>query len=167
MLSSEVLALTLEQLLALEGDDIKLPSLDSAVAWKLGTLALAKAELFPQAILVDVSLANGQVLFHSASKPGASLDNDYWVNRKKKTVFRFAVSSYAVGKKLAAREGATPELALYVDSKEYATHGGSVPIRIDGFDGVLGALTISGLKQEEDHLLALQVLQEAKAQLSK
>ncbi|KAF8003258.1 hypothetical protein HF325_002503 [Metschnikowia pulcherrima] len=58
------------------------------------------------------------------------------------------------------------ESALFVDSKEYATHGGSVPIKVSGCDAICGALTVSGLAQEEDHLFALQVLSDMKAQLT-
>ena len=45
-----------------------------------------------------------------------------------------------------------------ISSMEYASHGGSVPIKIDGFDNLIGALTVSGLPQGQDHLLATTAL---------
>lgn len=164
--------LDLNQLLALEGDNIKLPHFDSSVAWQIGNLAMQKSTKYANAILIDVSLANGQVLFHSPSKPGTVLDNDHWVNRKKKSVFRFGFSSFYMGRKLAEKQKKQTETlavedAFFVDNLEYATHGGSLPIRIAGFDGVLATLTISGLAQEEDHLLAIEILEEIKEKLSK
>lgn len=128
-------------------------------AWKLGTLARETAtERFKgKSIVIDISLISGQVLFHTVIGTGATTDNDEWVNRKKKTVFRFGKSSWYMGQKLK-QKGKSLEEAFYLSEVEYACHGGCVPIRIDSFDGVVGALTISGLAQHEDHALAVDLL---------
>lgn len=161
---------SLEQLDKLEGEEIKLPRFDTEVAWEIGALARELAQSLAKPVVIDVTLANGQVVFHSPSKVGTGLDNEFWINRKKKTVLRFGKLSFYMGRKLASKEKAAgKELSLestfFVDSLEYATHGGSVPIRASNFDGVYGALTVSGLAQEEDHLFALKVLQEIKSRL--
>lgn len=165
----EIYDYSLEKLDALEGDAIVLPRFDSEIAWKIGTHARQLGQQLPKPILIDITFANGQVAFHAASRNGTILDNDHWVHRKQKTVFRFGKSSFYIGRKLAAKVKAdattTLETAFFIDPLEYATHGGSVPIRMAGFDGVVAALTISGLAQEEDHLLALRVLQEVIKQL--
>lgn len=162
--------LTLEELDILEGEEITLPYFNTSVAWEIGLLARQLAQEFSKPIVIDITLSNGQVVFHSPSKPGSGLDNDFWINRKKKTVLRFAKSTFYIGRKLALKEKSagkplTVESTLFVDSLEYATHGGSVPIKASNFDGIYGAFTVSGLAQEEDHLFALKVLKEIKAKL--
>lgn len=144
-----------------------LPRFDTEIAFDIGNAARAAARnKYTQPVLIDITLANGQVVYHSPSRVGTVLDNDVWVQRKKKTTLRFGRSSFYMGRKLAAKgPGATPETAMFVDSKEYATHGGSVPIRVEGFDGLVGALTVSGLAQDEDHLFALEVLENARSKI--
>lgn len=161
---------TLEQLDLLEGDDIVLPYFNSDIAWEIGTLAREWAQEISKPIMIDVTLANDQIVFHSPSKQGTMYDNDAWVVRKKKTALRFGKSSFYVGRKLVGKEKAAghalgTEKAYFIDSLEYATHGGSVPIRASNYDGLYGALTISGLAQEEDHLFAIKVLKEIKKRL--
>jgi uncharacterized protein (UPF0303 family) len=43
--------------------------------------------------------------------------------------------------------------------RDYATHGGSFPIRVTGVGGV-GAVTVSGIPQREDHALVVACLAE-------
>lgn len=128
-------------------------------AWHLGILAREEAtkRFEGRSIVIDISLISGQVLFHTAIGANTTTDNDEWVNRKKNTVFRFGKSSYYIGQKLDQKQKTLAE-AFYIDEKEYARHGGCVPIRLDSFDGVIGALTISGLTQQEDHELAISAL---------
>lgn len=153
---------TLEELA--QKENIVLKKFSTSLAWELGTLARKLAQEFNKPILIDITLATGQIAFHSASSDGTTVDNDIWVERKKKSVLRFGYSSYYLGQKLAAKQkansAATAETALFIDPLQYATHGGSVPIRIAGLDAIVGALTISGLAQEEDHSFALRVLTE-------
>ena len=40
---------------------------------------------------------------------------------------------------------------------EYAIHGGGVPVK--GVEGVVGVIVVSGLKQEEDHMVVIEALQ--------
>ena len=44
---------------------------------------------------------------------------------------------------------------------EYAIHGGGVPVRVKGVEGVVGVIVVSGLKQEEDHQIVVEALQKA------
>lgn len=158
----------LHQLEALESEKITLDVFNSDVAWAIGSAArkIALEKYSNQSLVIDITLSSGQVLFHTATNDGAEVDNDQWVNRKKKTVLRFGKSSFYVGQKLRIKNKSVEE-ALFVSPIDYATHGGSVPIRITSFDGVIGALTISGLAQEDDHLLALEVLKSFKESVGK
>jgi len=71
-------------------------------------------------------------------------------------VARFCHSSYYLGRKLRA-DGDTVSGRYYVDEKEFSFHGGCFPIILKG-TGVIGSVTVSGLKQEEDHDLVVQAL---------
>lgn len=123
-------------------------------AFELGSFVRKAAKnLYPEkSVAIDVSASNGHCLFRSVTYRGSSLDNDFWIQRKRKTALRFSRSSFYMGNKMA---GKTPEEKFFVDSKEYAFHGGAIPIFLDSVDYPVACLTVSGLKQEEDHLLAL------------
>jgi uncharacterized protein (UPF0303 family) len=41
----------------------------------------------------------------------------------------------------------------------YAIHGGGVPIRVKGVEGVVAVVVVSGLSQEEDHSIVVEGLQ--------
>ncbi len=41
---------------------------------------------------------------------------------------------------------------------EYAIHGGAFPVRVKGVDGVVGVIVVSGLKQEDDHQVIVEVV---------
>lgn len=135
---------------------------DHKVAFGLGCQTRSWAmELFPQKpVVIDISLPGGQCLFHATTASGTVLDNDIWIQRKKNTVFRFGHSSFYMGRKLSLKGDKTVEEAMYVSSKEYAVHGGAVPIKLESSDTTVACLTVSGLKQEVDHLLAVTAIVE-------
>jgi uncharacterized protein (UPF0303 family) len=70
----------------------------------------------------------------------------------------FHRSSYAIGLALT-RDQTTLEAKLGVDARDYAAHGGSFPLQIQGV-GCVGAITVSGLTQCEDYTLVVTVLAE-------
>ena len=71
---------------------------------------------------------------------------------------RFHKSSMRVGEnyRLKGRE-ICAELGL--DPIDYASHGGSFPVRVAG-TGVVAAITVSGLASEDDHGLIIRVLED-------
>ncbi|HCA86809.1 MAG TPA: heme-degrading domain-containing protein [Streptomyces sp.] len=124
-------------------------------AWRLGCLLadLARERLAP--VTIDIHRGRQQ-LFHCAL-PGTSADNDAWIDRKRRIVERFAESSYLVGARFRAK-GTTFEASSPLDPDEYAAHGGSFPLTIEGA-GVIGSVTVSGLPQAEDHALVVEGLE--------
>ncbi len=129
---------------------------DAGTAWELGSRLKATAEAKGAALVIDVSLC-GRQLFHYAM-PGTTPDNADWARRKRNTVLRFHRSSYAVGLSFQ-RQGTTLEAKTGAPSSDYATHGGGFPILLP--DGTcIGAITVSGLPQREDHELIVAVLAE-------
>lgn len=131
-------------------------------AFELGSLArIAVIEKFPnRPAVINITMALGQVVFHSITPTsGTNLDNDTWIKRKVASVLRFDCLTLYLGFKLNSK-GKRLEDANYCPEETYATHGGGVPIRINGVDGAIGALVVSGLKQDEDHHIAITALEQ-------
>lgn len=135
-------------------DRLVFDAFDEATAWALGTALrdAARAEDLPVAISVR---RNGQRLFHAAL-PGASADNDGWLERKCAVVDRYGHSSLLVGEQFRA-EGTTFEESARLDPRAYAAHGGAFPVLVRG-TGCVGTVAVSGLPQLADHALVVRVL---------
>jgi uncharacterized protein (UPF0303 family) len=131
------------------------PRFDNDTAIDLGMMLMAVARDRSLPITIDVTRA-GQQIFH-VSLPGTVADNDHWVARKVAVVMRFGHSSFYVGRSCVAR-GMSFEERFLVDPRAYAPHGGSFPVIVAG-TGLVGTVTVSGLPQEEDHALVVEVLE--------
>ncbi|MFW6365943.1 MAG: heme-degrading domain-containing protein [Spirochaetota bacterium] len=136
--------------------DLEFDSFSNADAWNIGYLLRKKADQEKHMITIDITRLHQQ-LFHF-SLAGTSLDNDEWVRRKTRIVYRFSHSSLYVGTWLKSL-GTTIEEKYLLPESEYAPHGGSFPILIRN-TGVIGTVTVSGLAQEEDHDLVVEALSE-------
>lgn len=140
--------------LALQEDVLRFTAFDEDTAWELGLKFRDLAETRKLPIVVDIRLG-GRQLFHTALA-GSTPDNPEWVRRKSNVVLRYFKSSYRVGRELAGKEDMLDQ-HRGVSPMDYAPHGGSFPIHIEG-TGVVGAITISGLPQRDDHNLVVEVL---------
>lgn len=100
-------------------------------------------------------------------------DNEVWVRRKRNTVLRWGVSSWLMRNKMIASNGGTQGLEAAFAAKfalksscggaaadEYAIHGGGFPVRVKGVDGVVAVVVVSGLKQDHDHQVVAEVVDE-------
>ena len=132
---------------------------DERDAWKLGSTLYEMALERGLGIVIDVRRPGhalfGQQLFYAAL-PGTTPDHPDWIRRKSNLTLRFHRSSYAIGLEMLEKKSSVAErygLAL----ADYASHGGSVPIRVEAA-GVVGAVTVSGLPQRADHELAIEAL---------
>ncbi|MFF9088008.1 heme-degrading domain-containing protein [Streptomyces sp. NPDC014991] len=124
-------------------------------AWALGSLLVELARERRAPVAIDIHRA-GQQLFHAAL-PGSTPDNDAWIARKRRVVERYGASSYQVGTRFRAK-GTTFEESSRLDPDTYAAHGGSFPVRVEDV-GVIGAVTVSGLPQLQDHRLVVEALE--------
>lgn len=124
-------------------------------AWALGSLLVTLARRRSLPVVVDIH-RNGQQAFHAALA-GSTADNDTWAGRKRRVVAQYGSSSLLVGARCRA-EGTTFEEASRLDPSRYAAHGGSFPITVH-HAGVIGAVTVSGLPQREDHALVVEALE--------
>jgi uncharacterized protein (UPF0303 family) len=131
-----------------------LPRLDADLAWQLGQqlrgLALGRGE----ALTIEIRIARETVFFHAMH--GVTPANADWARRKRNTVDLLGESSYRVGRSLQ-HEGTTLEAKMGLPSRDYASAGGSFPLRV-AHAGCIGTLTVSGLPQREDHALVVAVL---------
>ncbi|MGE7368401.1 heme-degrading domain-containing protein [Neorhizobium sp. NPDC001467] len=145
------LALIREQERVLQFDRFNLDS-----AWELGRLLRQMAVAAGHPIAIDIHI-NGMPAFYAAL-PGSVPDNAQWVRRKRNVATRFGHASYAVGLGLA-RDNRSVSEKYGVDETDYAAHGGSFPIVVRGV-GAIGAVTVSGLPQREDHKMVVLALAE-------
>jgi uncharacterized protein (UPF0303 family) len=129
---------------------------DNDDAWELGTRLVELARERDLPVVIDIR-RHGQLLFHAA-RPGTAPDNLAWVERKIRVVNRYNASSFLVGRRLAA-EGRELDAGRGVDPADYATHGGSFPVRVRNV-GVVGTVTVSGLPQADDHALVVAALED-------
>lgn len=121
-------------------------------ALRLGLIIVDNAKKHNKKITIDIT-RNSHQLFHY-SFDGTSPDNDQWVIRKSRVVNRFNRSSLYVGTRLK-HLGMAIESKYSISSMEYAPVGGGFPLKIKGI-GVVGAITVSGLTQEEDHNMVVE-----------
>ena len=133
---------------------LRFPNFSPETAWQLGMLLRDIAEQRQLSIAIDISL-HSMPLFYAAMN-GSSPDNAQWIRRKRNTVLRLFKSSYAVGLQLAKQQ-TTLEAKLGLAFTDYAAHGGSFPIFV-GDTGCIGAVTVSGLPQRDDHNLVVRAL---------
>lgn len=127
---------------------------DEDDAWRLGCAFVEKARADGLGVTIDIS-SKDKVLFHYSCK-GTNPDNDQWVLRKKNAVNRFGHSSMYLGVKLR-ESGLTLEQKYMVSERDYSAHGGCFPITVRNV-GIVGTVTVSGLAQEDDHGLVVEVV---------
>lgn len=131
------------------------PVFTEADAFALGCLLVNLATDRQLPVAIDIRRGQQQ-LFH-AGLPGSTADNDTWIDRKVRVVYRYAASSYLVGRRLAAK-GRELDASQGADPALYAAHGGAFPVRVPGA-GVIGVVTVSGLPQADDHALVVEAIE--------
>jgi uncharacterized protein (UPF0303 family) len=135
-------------------ENLQFTAFDNDDAWALGSLLVRLGRERQLPVTIDIR-RHGHQLFH-ASLTGTAPDNDAWIERKVRVVERFNASSYLVGRRFAAK-GDQLDHNHGVDPARYAIHGGSFPIRVRAV-GVVGAVTVSGLPQADDHAFVVEAI---------
>lgn len=125
---------------------------DEAAAFALGSAIRERGVRDGLAIVCEIRFWN-RLLF-AAALPGSASANWQWAKRKVYAVERWGKSSYRAliendRKRAHNDEGADP--------RDYALHGGSFPINVAGV-GAVGAITVSGLPEIDDHRLVIEVI---------
>ena len=143
----------LKQLLQ-EEQELQFGKFNEETAWQIGSQLVELSLSKGLAVTIDITRGQHQ-LFH-VSLPGTSADNDEWIKRKVRLVYRFGHSSFYMGQLLKSK-GKSIEQAYLISESEYAPHGGCFPVIVKG-TGMVGTITVSGLPQEEDHRLVVQAI---------
>jgi uncharacterized protein (UPF0303 family) len=140
--------------LAAEEEELQFTSFTNDDAWELGTALAAVARRQAAPVAIDIS-RNHHQLFHVAL-PGATPDNDAWIERKTRVVNRFGHSTLYV-RQASVEHGTTFEEEFGLDPLRYAAHGGAFPVIVRSV-GPIGVVVVSGLPQLEDHRLVVAAL---------
>src|SRR5215207_2512775 len=145
----------LKQLLQ-EERELQFMKFNEDTAWKIGSRLVERSISNDLPVTIDIT-RGGHQLFH-ASLRGTSPDNDEWIKRKVRLVYRFGHSSFYMGQLLKSK-GKRLEEAYLLSESEFAPHGGSFPVIVKD-TGVIGTITASGLHQEDDHKLVVQAIRD-------
>jgi uncharacterized protein (UPF0303 family) len=133
---------------------LRLDRFDEDTAWRLGSDLRARAVTDGAAVTIEIRLGGATVFL--CAMPGTSPANADWARRKRNVVELLHQPSYAVG--LESRHTGRSTLAeMGLDARDYADHGGAVPIIVAGV-GVVGVATVSGLPQRDDHEMVVAAL---------
>jgi uncharacterized protein (UPF0303 family) len=129
---------------------------DLAGVWQLGARLHEIALTRELPLTIEIRLAHETVFF--CAMPGVTPANADWARRKRNTVELLHKSSYGVGRTLE-QEGQTLLETMGLEPRDYASHGGSFPIRAAQL-GVIGTATVSGAPQRVDHNIVVMALAE-------
>jgi uncharacterized protein (UPF0303 family) len=129
---------------------------DLDTAWQLGTRLRDIAQARGMPLAIEVRVARETVFYCAMS--GTAPANADWARRKRNTVELLHRSSYRVGRSLE-HEGQTLKQLMGLPARDYASHGGSFPLHVEGV-GRVGAVTVSGAPQREDHCIVVAALAE-------
>lgn len=123
-----------------------------ALALGLLLVGLGRERNLP--IAIDIRRGK-HVLFH-VSLPGATPDNEIWIEKKSRTAARYAEPSLLVGLRGRLGGGRLEDNGWF-DQTRYAPHGGAFPVYVTG-TGPVATVTVSGLPQKADHDLVVEAL---------
>ena len=134
-------------------ETLRLEQFDAADAWQLGRVMRELGLQTGADMALHISLL-GAVVFHCGlGRPKPNFD--HWIARKEKGVMACWKSSLRL--KLEALTGGDRLEDHGFDPAEVVFCGGCFPIRVKGL-GVVGAVTVSGLTDLQDHQLAVDAL---------
>jgi uncharacterized protein (UPF0303 family) len=135
---------------------LELPNLSISDYLEIGEIAKSFGVIRDLPIAVEVRL--GDWIIYHASLPGSTAENQWWIDRKARTVILKQHST--MYERVSAQErGVDWHKENNLLDETHAIHGGGLPL-ITKSEGFVGVLLISGLPQVEDHLLGVEVLTE-------
>ena len=130
------------------------PAFDEAVAFKIGVAIRKRALADHLPIIVDIRLWDRPLFY--AAMPGSNASNPDWARRKINVVKRYLKSTYRLVLE-QQRPDRTFKIGEGLDIVDYVLAGGGFPVTVKGA-GVIGAITVSGLPERQDHGVVVDAL---------
>ncbi|KKB08858.1 hypothetical protein VE26_02010 [Devosia chinhatensis] len=137
-----------------EQSRLVLKRFDYALAWQIGASIQSMAA--ERNLPIGIEVAHGASPVFLAIMPGATPDNVDWVRRKRAVALRFHQSSLYM-RLLCESKDVNFHTRYRLPEADFAASGGSVPIVV-GTVGVVGAVSVSGLPDVEDHRLVISAI---------
>jgi len=144
---------TLDDLLTQQAS-LALEHFDYAVAWDIG--AHIRDVAVEQNLPIAIEVSHGDAPVFLALMPGATPDNIDWLRRKRAVAVRFHKSSLYMRIE-AQKMNWDFSRRWRISEADYVASGGAIPITVRSA-GVVGAATVSGLKDVADHALVADAL---------
>ena len=135
--------------------ELRFTSLSHEDALALGMDLASRAEERNWPLAVSVFLGDQHVFRYAC--PGTSAENDEWIERKRKTVYKFHEPSFLVGQRMISL-GKEFHAETGLD-QSFAAHGGGFPLFVG--DAFVGAVVASGVPQQDDHAIVVEALRAA------
>ena len=135
-------------------DKIELDNFSNRMALDMGLKIIALAESRNQQIAVEICILNHSIFLYVDDK--LPVDKHNWLRRKANVAKQFEESSLNVKNDLELGK-MTLEKTFGLDEKDFLAKGGSIPIFVKNA-GMIATITVSGLHDEEDHKIIIEVL---------
>lgn len=127
---------------------------DEATAFAVGSLIRDRALADKLPIVIDIQSWDRPLFY--AALPGSTGSNANWARRKRNVVKMFLKSTYRMVLE-KARPDRTFPVGEGLDPTDYVLAGGGFPVHVKGV-GVIGAITVSGLPERQDHEVIIAAL---------
>lgn len=133
---------------------IHLDRFDNRMAFEMASKVIELARSRNHHIAVEIARLHHTVFLYIDDELPMGKHN--WLRRKANVAKQFEESSLAVKNEL--KEGnMTLESTFGLNEKDFIARGGSIPIFVDGA-GMVATITVSGLKDTDDHQLIVDAL---------
>ena len=134
-------------------ESLQLDHIDAADAWQLGLILRDLGLEIGADMALHISLLGSQVFHCGLGQPKPNFD--HWIARKEKGTLECWKSSLRL--KLEALTGGNQLEDHGFAASDVVFCGGCFPLRLKTL-GVVGAITVSGLSDTQDHQLAVDTL---------
>ena len=134
---------------------IELDSFSNRVGLEIGLAIFNLAKERKQNIAVKIERLNHVIFLYVDENLPADKHN--WLKRKANVAKHFQESSLCVKNDLA-NGNMSLEKTFALDTKKYLAKGGSIPIFVKN-SGMIAIVTVSGLRDDEDHNIIIEALQ--------
>lgn len=136
-----------------EEAELRFDQFNRSDALALGLRLIELARDYPEPVAVEITV-NGLVVFRHFTD-GSLADSELWLDRKRRTVNMFAMSSLRFMYRLEMYGQTLEDRKL--DPNEYAAGGGGFPIVLRNA-GLIGSICVSGMAHTDDHKVIVDAI---------